>query len=333
MTKDIVCNTIRDGYSALYPSIMIRYDLLSRSLPKAGKERFKDILDIRVKAKKAGDKNTANALKIVANSMFGTSRDPKSLMYDPRNGRSVCVAGQLLLLDYIEHLEKATDKIQFVQYNTDGVFFTYDDTDETFNLIDDVTYEWEKRTGLNMEFEDYRSMYQFNVNNYIAVAADGSMHCKGQYLKEKNAIDNDYPIVREALVNYLVHDIIPEKTIYGCRDLAMFAHTIKLTGKYKYITRNFRYDHGRAVADPSQKVDLKVFRIFAVRDIFQGTLYKVKEDDTIQRFSDTPDHVLIYNDDVKGKPVPDNLDYDWYVRLTYERASGLKTPGTLDSLL
>lgn len=91
--------------ASLYPSIMIRYNLISRSVPKNGQERFKTIVKTRLEAKKNGDKNTANALKIAINSMYGCSRDKNSLMYDPRNGRSVCVAGQLLLLDLIEHLE------------------------------------------------------------------------------------------------------------------------------------------------------------------------------------------------------------------------------------
>lgn len=91
--------------ASLYPSIMIRYNLISRSVPRTGQERFKNIVKTRLEAKKTGDKNTANALKIAINAMYGCSRDKKSLMYDPRNGRSVCVAGQLLLLDLIEHLE------------------------------------------------------------------------------------------------------------------------------------------------------------------------------------------------------------------------------------
>ena len=100
--------------TSLYPSIMLRYNLISRSIPRAGVQRFREIVETRVKAKKSGDKNTANALKICVNALYGVSRDKTSPVYDPRNGISVCVAGQLLLLDYVEHLEEV-NSVVFLQ--------------------------------------------------------------------------------------------------------------------------------------------------------------------------------------------------------------------------
>ena len=54
-----------------------------------------------MKAKKAGDKKTANALKLVANTSYGAMLNGKNGisyndLYDPLMGRSVCITGQLL---------------------------------------------------------------------------------------------------------------------------------------------------------------------------------------------------------------------------------------------
>ena len=328
MLKDIVCNTIQYGYDALYPNIMIEYNLLSRSIPREGKKEFRNIVDTRVKAKKAGDKNTANALKICINALYGVSRDAKSPVYDPRNGRSVCVAGQLLLLDYVEHLEKIPSVV-FVQLNTDGVFFCYDDTDETFDKIDEVTREWEKRTRLNMEFEDYKDIYQANVNNYVAISADGDVHAKGALFKEKNNLDNDMPIVREAIFNYVVNGVPIETTINNETELWKFQKIVKLSNNYRWVTTKVKEINGKTVWDEKGKLDMKTFRIFASTDIFDPPIYKVKGNGSAMRWGDTPFHAFIINENVRGMKCPPKLDRDYYIGVAYKKAKAVKDLDTL----
>ena len=69
---------------------------LSRNIPSY--KIFQDVLDTRMEAKKAGDKATANALKLVVNSTFGASGDKYNDLYDPLMFRSVCMYGQLYLI-------------------------------------------------------------------------------------------------------------------------------------------------------------------------------------------------------------------------------------------
>ena len=314
--------------TSLYPSIMIEYDLLSRSIPRAGKQRFREIVDTRIKAKRAGDKNTANALKICINALYGVSRDRKSEVYDPRNGISVCVTGQLLLLDYIEHLEKIPS-VQFLQLNTDGVFFVYNGTQKTFDAIDDATYEWEKRTRMGMEFEDYRDLYQANVNNYVAIAPDGSAHAKGALFKEKNTLDNDMPIIREAIYNYVVKQIPIEETIMKEQELWKFQKIIKLSNNYKWVTRKVITSNGRTIGDESGRVDEKTFRIFASTDIFDSAIYKVKNNGSAMRWGDTPLNVFIVNESVKGMKCPDKLDREYYIGVAYKKAKSIIDLDTL----
>ena len=123
--------------TSYYPSLMIVYDLLSRTVKD--KARFKEIYDKRVALKKAGKKKEQAPYKIVLNGTFGITNDPYSLAYDPRRNHEVTINGQLLLLDLLEKLE---GHCEIIQSNTDGLIIQIPDTDEAFNTIDDICYEW-----------------------------------------------------------------------------------------------------------------------------------------------------------------------------------------------
>lgn len=46
------------------------------------------------------------------NSTYGAMKDKFNALYDPLQANNVCVTGQLLLLDLIEHLEPYVDLVQ-----------------------------------------------------------------------------------------------------------------------------------------------------------------------------------------------------------------------------
>ena len=77
-----------------YPSLMIYWDLLTRSARKP--ERFKEIYERRLALKHAGKKKEQAPLKIVINGTFGISKDENNPAYDPRNANMICINGQLL---------------------------------------------------------------------------------------------------------------------------------------------------------------------------------------------------------------------------------------------
>ena len=328
MLKDIVCNTIQHGCDALYPSLMIQYDYFTRNIPRAMKKRYTEIYYNRIKAKKEGNKAIANAYKLSLNSTFGTFKDKTSPMYDPKMANNICVAGQLFILDYVEQLSKIPSVV-FLQINTDGVFFVYDGTQETFDAIDDATYEWEKRTRLTMEFDDYKDIYQANVNNYVAISADGDVHAKGALFKPKNSLDNDMPIIREAIYEYVVNGMPIETTIYNEKMLWKFQKILKLSGNYNRVTRKVKTLNGKTISDDDAVIDGKTFRIFASSDITDDGIYKVKSTGAAMRWGDTPMNVFIVNEDVKDMPCPEKLDREYYVRIAYQKAKAVKD---LDSL-
>lgn len=97
------------GECAYYPSLMIRYGYHSRNIHNP--QKFVDIYHTRLEYKHKGDKR-ANSLKVVVNSTYGAMKDKFNALYDPLMANNVCVTGQLLLLDLIEHLEPYADIVQ-----------------------------------------------------------------------------------------------------------------------------------------------------------------------------------------------------------------------------
>lgn len=56
-----------------YPSMMLEYGYISRSIPSA--EGYTNVYNTRIKAKHEGDDETAGALKLVLNSTYGAMKN------------------------------------------------------------------------------------------------------------------------------------------------------------------------------------------------------------------------------------------------------------------
>ena len=287
--------------TSLYPSLMIQYNLHSRNMKDP--QKYVDIYETRIKYKK--EKNPLQLpLKLVLNSTYGVMKDKNNDLYDPLQANKVCVYGQLLILDLIEKLEP---HCQIIQSNTDGVLVKLNNYDD-YDLIDDIAYEWEKRTHLTLEFDEYRKVFQKDVNNYIIVDAEGHYKSKGAYVKKLNDLDYDLPIINKALVNYMVNNIPVEETINNCNELKEFQLVTKISNKYKYIL------HGE------KKIKEKCIRIFASKYIDDPGVTKISErTGRPAKISNSPEHCFIFNDEVNDVKTPNKLDKEWYINLANKR--------------
>lgn len=289
--------------ASLYPSLMIQYNLHSRNMKDP--KKYEEIYHQRLKYK--AEKNPLQApLKLVLNSTYGVLKDKNNGLYDPLQGNRVCVYGQLLLLDLIERLEP---HCKIIQSNTDGVLVKLPDgSDETFYLIDDICHEWEERTHLQLEFDEYRKVFQKDVNNYIIVDAAGKHKSKGAYVKKLSNLDYDLPIINKALIEYMVHNIPVEQTINECQDLKEFQLVSKISGKYTTIL------HGDKV------IKEKCIRIFASQLDSDAGVQKIHAaTGRPAKISNSPLHCFIFNDDVNGVKAPSKLDKNWYIALANKR--------------
>ena len=292
--------------TSFYPSIMIHYDMLSRNV--SDKAVYKQIYDARVALKKAGKKREQAPYKIILNATYGISKDKYSAAYDPRKANEVCVNGQLLLIDLLEHLE---GHCELIQSNTDGLIIQIPDTDEAFNDIDDICYEWEQRTGMKLGFDTITEIWQKDVNNYIFRFENGKLERRGAYVMELNELDNDLPIINTALVDAMTRKIPVEQTIMQCNDLKQFQKIFKVSSKYVCGWHN-----GKQLSE-------KTFRVFASTDQNDTWIGKMKYKEggrlAAEKFANTPEHCFIYNGDVNGKKVPNNLDKQYYIDIAKKR--------------
>ena len=289
----------------LYPTIMVKYALLSRAVKKP--ERFENILNTSLKLKAENKKKEREPYKRICNITYGAEGDKRNAMYDPLHRNLVCIFGQLFLIDLLEKVESFTE---LIQSNTDGILLKLKESD--FDKLDDVIYEWEQRTGLHMSFNLYKSVYQKDVNNYIVVDFDGKRKSKGGYVKELNDLDNNLPIVNKAIVDYLTKNIPIETTINTCNDLKQFQMICKVSNKYKCLM------YGNSCRPLSERC----VRVFASK-YNDGGLYKLHQNKKKpDKFPSTPTNCFIVNDDVNGKSVPDKLDREFYINMAKERVQG-----------
>lgn len=289
--------------ASLYPSLMIQYNLHSRNMKDP--KKYEEIYHQRLQYK--AEKNPLQApLKLVLNSTYGVMKDKNNGLYDPLQANMVCLHGQLLLLDLIERLEP---HCEIIQSNTDGILIKLPDgSDETYYLIDDICYEWEQRTHLTLEFDEYKKVFQKDVNNYIIVDAKGKYKSKGAYVKELSNLDYDLPIINKALVDYMVQGIPIEQTINTCNELKEFQLVSKISSKYTHIL------HGNKI------IKEKCIRIFASKNDGDEGVKKVHATTgKPAKISNSPEHCFIYNDDVNGVKVPSKLDKNWYITLAIKR--------------
>ena len=169
--------------------------------------------------------------------------------------------------------------------------------------VEEICHEWERRTGMVLEFDEFVKVIQRDVNNYIIVAADGSYKSKGAVVKKQNSLDYDMPIINEAVVNYFVKGIPVERTINECNDLIKFQKIVKVSRNYDYAL------HGH------KRLHEKTLRVFASFDLLDDGVFKVKNGKNPEKFANISVNCFIINDDVKDMPVPSKLDRDFYISL------------------
>lgn len=306
--------------ASLYPSLMIRYNLHSRS---CNPTKFNDIVSMRLKYK--AEKNPLQApLKIVINGTYGAMKDKNNALYDPRQANNVCVYGQLLLLDLMEHLEPYCE---IIQSNTDGILIRMPDgqnPDDFYSLVDDICFEWETRTGLKLEFDEYKRVLQKDVNNYVIVDFEGKYKSKGAYVKKLSRLDNDLPIVNKALIEFMVNGVPVEKTISNCNELIQFQQVKKISSKYDCILHGVQWDTvgKKKVLNLSESFTLneKCVRVFASKYNEDGGLMMIHaKTKRPSKISETPEHAFLWNDSVESEQCPQYLDKNWYIELARKR--------------
>lgn len=303
--------------ASMYPTTDIEYSLLSRKFKNP--DDFKQMRDFRLKLK--SEKNPKNkALKPMINGVYGAGKDRNNPSYDPLMANLTCIFGQMFILDLIDKLEPYC---RLLQTNTDGIFVLCEN-EEMKNKVIEITNQVGERLKMEFEIDEYTKLIQKDVNNYIAVKKNGELECKGAMVKFNKPIDNDLPILNDAVRNYLAYDIPVEQTINECEEYIKFQKVIKLSAKYKEIW------YGNGVSGKDNKITSingellkgKVHRVFASKRQLDGSIYKLKIEKGVksyEQFANTPTHLFIDNEDVHDKSIPEYLDKEYYINEAKKR--------------
>lgn len=293
---------VNSDVGSFYPALMIEYDFLSRNVKHP--EKYREIRDKRLEFKKSKDPRQ-QPYKIVLNSTYGASKDQYNNLYDPLQANNVCINGQLLLLDLIEHVE-ANTSFKLIQSNTDGVMFKLNSADD-IPVYESICKEWEERSRMSLEHDIINKVVQKDVNNYIIVMEDGKVKSKGAYVKKLDKLDNDLPIVNKALMEYFINGVPVEVTINEAKYLIDFQKVVKVSSKYKYAL------HG------DKKLNEKILRVFASKNYSDKGVYKINSKGKPEKIAGTPEHCFIENGDVNGKRISRKLDRSWYIDVAKKR--------------
>ena len=325
-----------------YPSMMIINGYTSRNIPSP--EIFEKVYWDRVEAKNSGDKKKADALKLILNTTYGASLASTNPLYDPLMGRSVCISGQLYLLELAQHLYRDVSELRVVALNTDGILIEFDDSQ--YSEVSAILDEWQTRTGFVLEEDKIRTLIQKDVNNYLLIFENGKIKTKGGYFSSGIApagafsINNNFVVVKQAVITYFVDGTPVEDTINACENIHDFQIIAKAGGGYESVYRvppdfesykkswqkehryremnskgklvwkhpPFRWEHYIGPRSAVQRVN----RVYASVIPNMGTLVKVKPDGTLGKIGGLPDSCIIDN---KNKLTLDQVDRSWYIAL------------------
>jgi hypothetical protein len=259
--------------ASLYPAIIINFNMLGQATPK-----FREIRDERIRIKHT-EPVRQEGLKLILNSVSGLLRSEYSLLYNPKAAITMCAIGQIILYDLAKRLS-ATCEI--VQINTDGVAFI-PHTDDYKR----IWKEWETEYDYTLEEEIFTKLWQRDVNNYIAIKANGKLKVKGgdvnRYEKDALFKNNNARILDIALVDKLVHGKDVLETLMENLDKPhLYQYILKAGGTY------------RGTFDEKGQEYNKVNRVFASKK--EGfCLYKKRYDDGLVRFADAPLNMYLWN--------------------------------------
>lgn len=234
--------------ASLYPNVAIKNRLFVEHLGETFIDLYdKDIVQERIRAKKAGEMSISDALKLSANSVYGKSNDKYSFLYDPQYTMATTINGQLLLTMLSESLVDNIRNITMIQANTDGITVRIPRSEQ--DLYYRLCKEWELKTNLELEYVEYSKMIIRDVNNYSAVTTKGKTKYKGAFEIDKVVgnepayhKDNSFRIIPLALSEYFINNKSVKETILNHNNIYDFCGRQKFGrdsyGEIHYISRN-----------------------------------------------------------------------------------------------
>jgi len=253
------------------------------------------------------------SLKITINGSFGKFGSVYSCLFSPDLLIQTTITGQLSLLMLIERLE--WEGISVVSANTDGIVIRC--PTKKIDLMNEIVGYWEQETGFGTEATEYKSLYSANVNNYIAIKANGEVKLKGYYARSGLMKNPENEICVDAVIDYITKGIPIDKTVRDCRDIRKFLTVRTVSGGAIWGVREVEYQRtGKRgqLLKPGITFDTtdaeylgKAIRWYYSTEVegsihYQSNGNRVPRSEGARPLMELPDEF------------PDDVDFRWYVR-------------------
>ncbi len=317
-TKDSACQYSGVSYdvASLYPHIIMHPDCTPTHLEEAQFHAiYGRLIERRLQAKKAGDKATSNALKLVLNSAFGAYNFGFSQLYSPDAFLSITVSGQLCLLALAERVRppQVQDKgvsvfvtapsseTRVVSLNTDSIALQVAPGDE--KRVEQVVGAWEQTFGFQMERTEVLAHRGLNINSYIEVVreSDGPPEIKSKGLLAHDpgiSANHDALVVRQAIGQQMLDGTSAEAFIRAAaerREILLFTE--------------MRSAPGSGLRLGGQPIG-KLIRVYRST---RADLPSITKDATDGAGEQQLEGGFAYLPDIHW-PVANDVDVDWYVQ-------------------
>ncbi len=173
--------------------------------------------------------------KLVLNNAYGILSASNSAFYNPAIQKNISFAGQQLILGLADKLLAAGVIETITQFNTDAIDFI--PKPDKIELAQKVINDFQKETGFVFSPDYYAQLAQVNVNNYLAVEKNGSIHAKGPEFKDyqDNVLTNK-KIIDKANVNYLTKKVPLADTINNSTQVSDFCTLLEPSEDSKILT-------------------------------------------------------------------------------------------------
>ena len=267
--------------TSFYPNLAIRNQVSPGHFPKQDFcDQYEWFFEERKKIPKSNPMNYV--YKIILNSTFGLSNDEKSFFYDPELCLRITINGQLtLMMLYEQIMERIPGAIALLQ-NTDGVETVI--PREHYDLYMDICKEWEEKTNLQLEHDEYQKLVLADVNNYIGVNNYREVDItKWREIKQAEPhylfkVDNDkfsYApvklkgrfdfhnlqmhknksklVIPKGIYQYFVHDVLPHDYLDTNKNILDYCIGGKSKGDWGQVARSII--EGNFNEEPLQKIN------------------------------------------------------------------------------
>lgn len=240
--------------------MIIEYKFYPKHLGPEFLEVYDGVKVERIEAKHNSIITKDKTLKLALNGLSGNLQNKHNFCYSPFTVMQIRINGQLLLLMLAEKLSDIGCRI--VQANTDGLFVLL--KKNLYEKLQSICKEWEQQTKLILEEDRFEAMYQYAINDYIAVKEgyqamkklfenepEKALNKKGKPYTSLDMIKKDYvkekgmfitkvllgkgmsaKIIPEAIRDYFVDGVPVKDTIYNCKDIKKFLTYQKVDKKF-----------------------------------------------------------------------------------------------------